>query len=212
MKKTYLSERKIAELVKEGNSILTQSDFIKLHSIGKKYDTVLTFGKVANVELWYKKITEQLHAEPRNSKFIKALEERSYPGQANLSSPEIIRDYIKYLGVWDSEYVFLCSKKWDELQTFATYYCGNFGIDTFGGATIYIKNGGDYYGHISKHDKKHCDPDALKQSAELRKTIDAVFKGKETPEKMHIANIIMQYASSIDMNADEFHNALFAGQ
>ena len=212
MKKTYLTERQIAELVKEGNSILTQSDFSKLHSIGKKYGIELIFGKQANVELWYNKIKELLSVEPRNGKFILATERNHYPGFASSTNPECVKEYIKYLNIWDSEYVFLCSKKWDDLQTFATYHCGGFGIDTFGGATIYIKNGGDYYGHISKHGKKFCDPEALKRSTELKKTIDSLFKGMEAPEKMHIANIIMQYASTIDMNADDFHNALFAGQ
>jgi len=209
--KTFKTEAEIIDLVREGNSIVSPSDFSKLAKIGKKYETELIFGKVPNVQLWYSKIVEQLQAEPRNSKFIKQLEERTFPRQADINSPEVIQEYIKYLGIYESEYLFLCSKMWDELHRFSTHTLGSYGIDTTGGATIFLKNGGDYYGYISQYSKKHCEPSALKQSTELRKTIDAMFKGLETPEKLHLANVIQQYASG-EMDADLFHNTLFAGQ
>ena len=212
MKKTYLTDRQMAELVKEGNSIVSQSDFAKVKSIEKKYDIRLIYPKQANVQLWYNKIAELLQAEPSTSKFmVQQEEQKAYPLPVYRSDPKIISNYIKYLGIWDSEYVFLCSQRWDELQEFAVHRLGNLGVDTFGGATIYLKNGGDYYGHISKHGKKFCDPESLKQSSELKKTIDALFAGMETPEKMHTTNIIMEYVST-DMSSDEFHNALFAGR
>lgn len=211
MRKTYLTERQIAEIVKQGNDILKSTDFAKLKAIGKKYGIELIYGKEANFKLWYNKVIEELKALPRDHVFHKDLEYIYSPGFINILNPDYIKAYLKYAKVWETEYMFLLSPKWDELQTFATSYARDFGIDTFGGATIYIKNGGDYYSHISKHGKKFCDPEALKRSGELRKIIDSLFKGMEANEKMHVSNVIMQYASS-EMNADEFHNALFAGQ
>ena len=208
--KTYKSEFEIVELVREGNSIVSSSDFSRLTKIGKKWGLQLAYDKLTNIQLWWGAVKAKYEALPADDAFkIRALN-GLIPGLTAHQETNIMLAYIKQLDLED-EYNFLCSKKWDDLQFFSTYTLGSHGIDTTGGATIFIKNGGDYYGYISQYSKKQCDPAALKRSADLKKTIDTIFKGLEPFEKLRVANLILQCAST-DMDPDEFHNTLFSGQ
>ena len=150
MKKTYLSDSQINELVQKGNSILSAEDFAKLHSIGKKYNFELVHGKMANLQLWVSALCKIMATLSKEDDFRKTIEREGkwYSSQTN---GEILLRFIKHLGVWDSEYVFLTSSKFDTFETFTEEIIEKHSLEISGLENIFLKNSGDYYACLSKY-------------------------------------------------------------
>lgn len=210
MKKTYLTEIQITELVRIGNSILTSEDYSKLRFIGKKYNIELVHGKMANLQLWASAIRAKMFALPVNDDFRVAAEQNG-KWNSQHTSGETILNFIKYIGVWDSEYVFLCNSKFDQLEQFTGDAFDKYGVDALRETNIFIKNSGDYYSHLSKKNILHCDTNALYLSAKLKDTLDSIFMDIPEAEKIIIGHTVLNYAKNY-MDIDQFHNTLFAGQ
>ncbi|MEI8049045.1 MAG: hypothetical protein WCI92_16805 [Bacteroidota bacterium] len=210
MRKTYLSESQINELVQKGNSILTAEEYSKLYSIGKKYNIELVHGKMANLQLWVSVIRSKMFALPKQDDFRMAMEKEGkwYAGHSN---GEIVLRYMKHMGIWDSEYVFLNSPKFDYLQVFTSETIQKYRLDTQGEENIFVKNGGDYFRILSRYDKSHCDKTTLDFSAHLQSTLDSLFHGMSENEKINVGQMALNYAST-SMNSDQFHNTLYSEQ
>ena len=210
MKKTYLSDSQIKELVQKGISIVPPEEYSKLRSIGKKYNIELVHGKMANLQLWASALLKNMARLPKEDDFRNAVEREGkwYSSQTN---GQILLRYIKHLGVWESEYEFLNSPQFDDLQIFTSGIIEKFRLNTLGEEDIFVKNGGDYYGCLSKHDKSQCDKSALEFSAHLKSTLDALFINMPQAEKIKVGQMVLNYASST-MDTDQFHNTLYKGQ
>lgn len=213
MRKSYLTEERIAELVRWGQTILTESDFKKLEKIGRKYNIELIYTKQANLQLWWTKIIEKMDELPYGDKFRRVYDETRSWGfrRENL---EIIVAFFKYLDIYESEYLFLSSPKWNELNTFVCQYLGAEGVDSTGAESIFIKNKGDYYGYISQYAKKCADPESLKSTTILMKTLEGLTAGLSNTERGALAGVISQYLTAFDrpLDFDTLHNLLYKGQ
>jgi len=210
MKKTYLSDSQINELVQKGNSIISAEDFEKLHSIGKKYNIELVHGKMANLQLWASALNKIMAALSKEDVFRKTIE-REGKWYSSQSNGEILLRFIKHLGVWDSEYVFLNSSKFDILETFTEETMEKHSLETQGLENIFLKNSGDYYGCLSNYDKNHCDKAALMFSANLKSTLDTLFYNMPQTERISVGKMVLNYASN-PMDTDQFHNTLYSGK
>jgi hypothetical protein len=210
MKKTYLSDSQISELVQKGKSILTTEDYQKLHSISKKYNIELVNGKMANLQLWVSTLLKIMAALPKEDGFRNTIEREGkwYSSQTN---SEILLRFIRHLGVWDSEYEFLNNTKFDELEAFTSGIIKQYNLETHGWENVFVRNGGDYYGFLSQYDKIHCDEASLMFSANLKSTLDAIFYNMPQSEKISVGKMVLNYASN-PMDTDQFHNTLYSGQ
>lgn len=209
--KTYNPDFEVVELVHLGNDICPPSDIRQLNKIGVKYDIDVTLGRLPVLQLWHTKIIELLKEEPRTGKFRLQTEATHAPFYCSILNPNYINDYIKYLGVYESEYLFLASDKWHKLHQFSCSTLSDHNIESAFVYAKFIRSGGDYESYISQYSKKHCDPSALKQSAELRKAIDAIMTPIAPEQKHYVATLIFNYCTT-QMDNDTFHNILFSGQ
>jgi hypothetical protein len=210
MKKTYLSDSQIKQLVQRGISILPPEEYSKLRSIGNKYNIELVHGKMANLQLWASALLKNMAQLPKEDDFRSAVEREGkwYSSQRN---GEILLRYIKYLEIWDSEYEFLNSPRFDDLEVFTSETIEKFKLNTLGEENIFIKNGGDYYGCLSQYDKSQCDKSALEFSTHLKNTLDSLFINLPQAEKIKVGHMVLNHASNT-MDTDQFHNTLYAGQ
>lgn len=213
MKKTFLTEEQITNFVKRGNSILTSSDFKKLHLIAAKYKFTLTSSKQSNIQMWWNAISEKMNQLSPSDSFRIHYEQGLRVWQYRNVDNAIITAYMKHLKIYDSEYMLLASPKLDEIYTYVVCELGGAGVDTTGGAGIFINNSGDYYGYISKYGRKYCDPVALKASDKLMNTLESMSKDLTAAEKHNLSSVIQQYlTSSTPIESDTFHNLLYKGQ
>jgi hypothetical protein len=214
MKKSYLTDEQITYFVKRGNSILTPSDFKKIHSIASKYGFTLTASKQSNLQMWWNAIFDQIDQLSPSDSFRANYEQGLRTWHLRKVDNTIIIAYMKHKNIYESEYMLLASPKWDELNSYIISELGSAGVDTDGGNGIFIGNSGDYYGYIFKYAKKYADPESIKASENLKKILDNLIKDLSPTERGTLVSVIQQYLTAFDrpLDFDTLHNLLYKGQ
>lgn len=208
--KRYISKKKLDEFVKEISCLISQSDVRKLQKIAKDYSLILIGDRQTNLNKWWMVIVDKLESLQVDDKFRKRLieEQRWRPGRWER---EEIWDFIRYLKVWD-EYEFLSKDEWKQLDSSLFHLCSCFEIPRIG-TKAFFEAGGDMEALLSRYTKENADPEALKLSKKLKQAIDNTLKGLPQEDLSAAAQAINSYVySNLEMDEDEFHNALFSNR